>query len=116
MTIALNDLRFHAKHGMYAEEQTLGNTFTVDCVVQIQPTDELITELHQTVNYHAVFELIKDWMQQPEPLLETVCMNIERSIFGTFPFIRSVSVTIKKLQPPIPGFTGNCAVSWYKEY
>lgn len=116
MTISLNDLQFEAFHGVHADEKILGNTFIVDCFVKLPEPEALIDRLEQTVDYQVVYEIIKNEMEVPTPLLETVCMKIERSIRHEFPLVVAVSVSIKKLHPPIPGFIGSSSVTWNKEY
>ena len=51
-TIALEGVRFFARHGYYEEEQVLGNTFVLDVIVNADTelaaaTDELYEELEE---------------------------------------------------------------------
>lgn len=116
MKISVNDLRFEGFHGVHEDERITGNTFVVDCAVQIGDPPAIIEHLHETVDYEKLFTLIRNEMATPTPLLETLCMKMEKAIHNTFPEVRSVVISIKKLYPPIKGFTGSSAVTWQKVY
>jgi dihydroneopterin aldolase len=115
ITLQLHNLQFHAYHGLYEQENFIGNTFEVDADVVVDVQDQ-ITRLHQTVNYATVYSVIKQRMQQPTPLLETVAQELTRIIHDIDNRIRSVSITIKKLSPPIENFQGTVGVSYKKEF
>ncbi|MBN8675767.1 MAG: dihydroneopterin aldolase [Chitinophagales bacterium] len=115
MTIQLNQLRFFAKHGLYAEEMKTGNEFEINLSVDHIPGEEIITDLSATVNYVKLYELVKARMQQPTALLETVAMEITEAIFTAFPTVKKTELSITKLHPPITGFTGSVGVKYCKE-
>ncbi|MBL7707869.1 MAG: dihydroneopterin aldolase [Chitinophagaceae bacterium] len=115
MTIQLNQLRFIAKHGLYAEELKTGNEFEVSLSVDHIPVEGIITDLSATVNYVKLYELVKGRMQQPSALLETVAMEITEAIFAAFPSVTKTELSITKLHPPIVAFTGNVGVKYCKE-
>lgn len=115
MTIQLNQLRFFAKHGLYAEELKTGNEFEINLTVDHVPVEGIITDLSATVNYVKLYELVKGRMQQPTALLETVAMEITDAIFAAFPSVTKTELSITKLHPPIVGFTGNVGVKYCKE-
>lgn len=115
MTIQLNQLRFFAKHGLYAEELKTGNEFEVNLSVGHIPAEDIITDISATVNYVKLYELVKSRMQQPSALLETVAMEITEAIFAAFPGVKKTELSITKLHPPIAGFTGNVGIKYCKE-
>jgi 7,8-dihydroneopterin aldolase/epimerase/oxygenase len=110
LTIQLRQLQFHAYHGLYELEKSAGNTFEVDVDVFVD-VQEKITRLNQTLNYATVYGVIKQRMQQPTPLLETLAQEIIALIHNIDSRIRSISITIKKLAPPIENFQGTVGVS-----
>jgi dihydroneopterin aldolase len=55
-------------------------------------------------------------MSIPTALLETVIMDIGNTIKSNYDNIRSISIHLKKLHPPITGFQGAVGVSWHKQY
>ena len=115
LTIQLHQLQFHAYHGLYEHENFIGNTFEVDADVEVV-VEEQITKLNQTVNYATIYGVIKKRMQQPSPLLETVAQELTRNIHDIDKRIKSVSITIKKLSPPIENFQGTVGVCYKKEF
>ena len=103
MTIHLHNLMFHAFHGLYEEEKKNGNNFVVNVDIEMD-NDGMITDLQQTVNYVEVFQVIHQRMLQATPLLETIVQELSQSIYLLDKKISSVSITIKKLSPPIENF------------
>lgn len=116
ISIELKELRFTANHGFYPEEQKMGNEFEVNLIVSFIPVSGTITGLGDTIDYTQLFELVKREMSHPRHLLETLVMEISESIHLTFPQIKKVEVSVKKLHVPIVKFRGNIAVSFIKEY
>jgi 7,8-dihydroneopterin aldolase/epimerase/oxygenase len=115
LTIHLHNLLFHAYHGLYMEEQILGNDFEVNADIEVT-TGEQITGIHQTVNYITVYSVIRQRMQLPSPLLETVAQELTEAIHAIDERIKSVSITIKKSAPPLENFQGIVGVSYKNEY
>ena len=111
LTIHLHKLLFHSYHGVYEEEQLLGSEFEVNADIVLN-TNEQLTKLRQTVNYVTVYEIIKQRMQQSTPLLEAVAQDLTQSIHKIDDRIKSVSITIKKLSPPIENFQGEVGVRY----
>lgn len=116
ITVALNDLRFEAFHGIYEEEKILGNTYLVDCVVELHEANEVIWHINDTVDYSKVYDIIRERMKVPTPLLETLCMETGIDIHNSYPDAKSIFIKIKKMHPSIEGFVGNSSVSWHKVY
>ncbi|MBS1576564.1 MAG: dihydroneopterin aldolase [Bacteroidetes bacterium] len=113
--VELKHLRFYAFHGVYAEELKAGNEFEVDAKISFKTNTNLITHLHDTVNYARVYTIIRTLMEHHEPLLETVAMKIADEIHKEFPFIHSTEIRIVKLYPPIINFTGQVGVTYVKQ-
>jgi len=111
LTIHLHNLMFHAFHGLYEEEQKNGNNFVVNVDIEMD-NDGMITDLQQTVNYAEVFQVIHQRMLQATPLLETIVQELSQSIHLLDKKISSVSITIKKLSPPIENFVGEVGVTY----
>jgi 7,8-dihydroneopterin aldolase/epimerase/oxygenase len=116
LTIELKALRFFAHHGLYPEEKKTGNEFEVDLSVAYSPTQGQITDINETINYATLYELVRDEMNRPEGLLETVAMKIAGNIKTVFPQTKTISIGITKLHPPIAKFTGSVGVNFQKEY
>ena len=76
-SIHLTDLRFFAYHGLYKEEQVLGNEFAITIEVGFTPSKFPIVHIVDTINYALVYELVKKRMKIATPLLETIAADIE---------------------------------------
>jgi dihydroneopterin aldolase len=116
LTISLNNVRFRAFHGLYAEERKNGNEFEVSLRVSYEPALGLIIGIGDTINYESVFELLAGEMQKPRDLLETFVMEMAEILHVSFSRIKKIEISIIKLNPPIAGFTGNVEVKYRKEY
>ncbi len=102
---------FHAFHGLYEEEKKNGNNFVVNVDIQVD-TEGIISDLQQTVDYVEVFQLIQKRMLQATPLLETLAQEMSQAIQRLDNKIATVSITIKKLSPPIENFVGEVGVTY----
>lgn len=107
--IHLNNLRFFAHHGLYAEEAVLGNEFEVNVEVAFTPTPAF--QLSDTINYIAVYDIVKQQMAQPRNLLETVAQQACHTIKLMDERIQQVSITITKLNVPVAQFSGTVGVT-----
>jgi len=108
-TVALKDVKCFALHGYYPEEQLIGNHFMVDLETRFNPQG-FDDELSQTVNYEDLNTIIRDEMKNTQKLLETVLNNIILKVNKLYPFVDEVDVSIKKLNPPMPGQIGHSFV------
>lgn len=113
--IHLRNLEFFAYHGVYPEEKVLGNTFRVNAFVWMSDPGRVIDQLEDCVNYEALFAIIRGRMEKPEPLLETLVMQIAEAMLGQFKAIQKVFVEIEKVNPPIEKYKGGIAVSYEKK-
>jgi len=115
ITVHLHNLLFAGYHGVHDEERVLGNTYelTIDVTIDAK---EHITQLHQTADYVAIYEIVKKRMASPSALLETVAQDLTDLIHIYDNRIKSVAVSIKKMNPPIVNFQGSVGVSYKKEF
>lgn len=116
MTITLTGLHFHAFHGIYPEELKTGNDFSVDLAVAYAAPDEVVTDVGDTINYVSLYDIIKQAMQKPRGLLETLAMEIANRIHNVFPQVKNVDISIRKMNPPIAGITGDVGVRYHKDF
>ncbi|MCX2574355.1 dihydroneopterin aldolase [Pedobacter sandarakinus] len=113
--VALNDVKCFALHGFYPEEQIIGNNFIVDLSTECTPLG-FDDEISQTVNYEDLNHVILTEMNKTQKLLETVLHNIIARVIELYPFLDAINVSIKKLNPPMPGQVGcsNVTLSYHK--
>lgn len=111
--ISLEGLEFHAFHGVYPHERESGNWFEVDISVETRIREEGIDDdLSRTVNYETLFQLVKEEMEKPSRLLETVGEQIVERVLQTLPEVLSVEIKISKTNPPIGGKCKRASV-WF---
>ena len=115
MTIELKAMRFYAYHGWQEEEAVTGNEFEVAVTGTFTAKDN-ITSINDTVDYVAVYELVKTIFLQREKLLETVAQKIAAALHEHFPKIEELIITITKLKPPIVSFTGTVGITFRKTF
>lgn len=112
LTISLNNVRFRAYHGLHPEERQKGNDFVVNMQVSYKPKTGIIHALEDTIDYADLFALINEAMQQPVDLLETLVQTIAYKVHQKFSYVKEVTVSVEKLNPPIDKFSGSAAVSY----
>ncbi len=116
ITVQLQNLHFNSFHGIYEEERILGNEYIIDASVEFHEERHIITSIHNTINYTDLYNIIRERMSVPTPLLETVVMEIGNEIHAEFPDVRAISISIKKMHPPIEGIQGTAGVNWQKQF
>jgi dihydroneopterin aldolase len=116
ITVRLHNLIFSGKHGVFKEELATGNTFEVHMDVRYDETLHPVTNLDSTVNYVNLFDIIKQRMQQPSPLLEKIAEEIIVKIRERYPFISEAEISIYKLQAPIGNFQGKAGITLLKSF
>jgi dihydroneopterin aldolase len=112
LSIHLHNLIFFSHHGIHGEEKILGNRFEVNCTVRHRPAQLPVKHLADTIDYAAVFELVKERMSHPTALLETIVTELAETILTVFPLAEEVEITIRKMHPPIPDMKGTVGVSF----
>jgi dihydroneopterin aldolase len=112
MFIHLHGLRFQGFHGLYEEERLLGNEYEVNLSVGFEPKQLPINGLEQTIDYTQLLKLVKNRMAVPTPLLETLATGIAIEICSGYSEVVKISISIKKLYPPLNNFEGAVGVSF----
>lgn len=102
--ITIKSLSFHAKHGHNEQERIDGNQFEIDIVAfgafrEVADQDD---GLHQTFDYAKAEEIARSVMfGTSRKLIETLCKEIGDRIFSEFSIAQSLSVSVRKLSPPV---------------
>lgn len=111
MYVTLNGLRIHAYHGINRQEQTVGADFLIDLRMKTDFTEAAKTdELKGTINYAAVYDIIKDEMRISSKLLEHVCDRIAKRLFCTSNKITEIEIKLYKENPPMGAQVKKCGV------
>lgn len=110
--IYVNMMEFYGYHGVFPEENRLGQRFIVDLSVSIDLKKAGESdELKFSVNYGELYQVCKEVVEgKPYKLLEAVAEEITASVIRAFPLVLDVTVKVIKPDPPIPGHYKSVAV------
>jgi dihydroneopterin aldolase len=102
--IVLEAMRFYAYHGVMPQERKVGNYFIVDLTL-VAPLEKAVESdnLEDTINYAAVYEVVKNQMDVPSNLIEHVGGRIIRTLKERFSQLMEVELKLSKLNPPFNG-------------
>lgn len=103
--IRITGMRFVGRHGVFAEEQTLGQPFIVHLVMRLEVTTAAQSDaLQDTIDYGDVFERVRSCVEGPPVrLIETLAVQVARDLLTNYESLHSVSVQIDKPLAPIHG-------------
>ncbi|WP_099158874.1 dihydroneopterin aldolase [Virgibacillus ndiopensis] len=114
--ILMNGMEFYGYHGLFPEENKLGQRFYVDV--------ELLTDLKtagksdnmiDSIDYGHVYELVKEIVEgEPKNLVEAVAESIADRLLSSFGLLSACTVKITKPDPPIPGHYQSVAVEIFR--
>lgn len=101
-SIFLDDVRFHAFHGVMPQERAVGADFTVWLkvgydFVKAAESDELI----DTISYADLYEVVRAEMDKPSQLLEHVALRIVKAVAARWPRIDTIDLRLAKDNPPM---------------
>ena len=100
--IYINDLRFHAFHGVMPQERLTGNDYSVDLRVGYDVSSAMLSDhVNDTVNYATLFEIFRQEMSVPSQLVERVAYRIADRISRRYPDVTRMDVRVTKLNPPL---------------
>jgi dihydroneopterin aldolase len=116
ITVELQKLVLQGHHGVYEEEKKLANTFEVNLDVSYNEKHAEFRDLSETIDYEALYTIIKQKMAIPGDLLEKLCLQIIKAIKKQYPFIKEIHISIYKLRVPIADFQGRAGVSMSRKY
>ena len=102
--IKIENMEFYAYHGHFEEEQKIGTWFSLDLTMEVDTSKaELSDELEDTVDYSAVYQVVKEQMMIPSKLLEHVGRRILDTIKERFPDVKNAQLKVRKMNPPLGG-------------
>lgn len=110
--VELHDLKFHAFHGVGAEERRMGGKYSVTVVMDVDfSAAEESDALTDTLNYEAAYHVIRTEMETPSQLIEHVAGRIVKQLRKEFRQIQSIEVRLTKYTPPVEGMDGHASVT-----
>ena len=100
--IYIRNLRFHAFHGVEAQERLTGNDYELSLRMRVDVSGAMVSDnVDDTVNYAEVYALARREMAVTSNLLEHVAGRIGRAVMSRWPAVRAVQVNLTKLNPPM---------------
>jgi dihydroneopterin aldolase len=109
MQILLKDVVLFGLHGVHPLEKKVGTTFKINIQIDLDPSIS-VQFLSDTLDYAEVFATLKKEFQVTEDLLEVLIERIIASIALLSSNIKTIDISIIKLNAPITGFQGEVGV------
>lgn len=101
-----------AYHGCLPEEAKIGCEYSVDVSLWTDFSKAAKNDaLDETIDYVVVNHIVKEAMQKPQKLIESVGKSVVDALYTAFPSLERASVTIKKINPPINGDVSYVAIT-----
>ena len=114
--IILRDLGFYGYHGLFAEEERLGQRFFIDleCGVDLTAPGETDAIGH-TVSYADLYDVVKATFETKRTkLIEALGHNIVSALFESFDDINWIVIRIRKPEAPIAMVRGEAAIELHR--
>jgi dihydroneopterin aldolase len=109
--ILLSGIQFYGYHGVYPEEQRLGQRFLVDVELCLDLAGAAAADdVSRGVDYSQVYAAVLEvGTRERFKLLEALAARIAATLLERFP-VRQVTVRATKPAPPLPGPIGGVTV------
>lgn len=103
MFISIQGLQLYGFHGCSSEEQTLGHAYEVDVCMTLPDSIGDQDELEHTVDYGKIASISSEAFSESKcKLIERVATKIASALLDKLVFASEVTVTVRKLHPPVP--------------
>ncbi|MDO4443560.1 MAG: dihydroneopterin aldolase [Slackia sp.] len=101
--IVIENLQVHANHGVFLEENTLGQRFVISAVLHADLRAAGASDaLDDSIDYGAACHLIDEYTRShTHRLIERLAQGIVDALFDAFPALERVQVMVKKPWAPI---------------
>ena len=114
--IQVNNIKLYANHGCLNEEAMIGSWYRVDIEVEVDLTKSSISDaLEDTVDYVHLNHIVKEEMDKRSKLLEEVARRILDRFFLELKMIKTATVRVAKINPPIGGNVQEVVIILTKE-
>ncbi|MGE6632297.1 dihydroneopterin aldolase [Bacillus sp. NPDC077027] len=110
--VYVDGMEFYGYHGVFQEENKLGQRFRVDLTASLDLSKAGKTDdLNETINYAELYHICKDIVEgEPVNLVETLTERIANQVLVSFPTVQECTVKVIKPDPPIPGHYRSVAI------
>lgn len=101
--IKIKDLEIFANHGVFPEENTLGQKFVISVTMYTNTRKAgMSDDLTQSIHYGEVSHFIKNFMETHTfQLIETVAEKLAMELLIAFPLMQKMDLEIKKPWAPV---------------
>lgn len=98
----LRGMRFFGYHGVFPEENKLGQQFFVDLALDIDLSEAAATDnLEATINYAEVHGVVKRVVEGPPfKLIEALAGHVASAVLDAYTNVNEVTVSVTKPHPP----------------
>ena len=105
-SMQMKGMRFYGYHGVYTEENKLGQHYIVDLDMRLDlERAGQMDDLEATVNYAEVYAHIKTVVEGPPfKLIEALASNIASRVLEVYTMVQEVTVRVTKPNPPFEVF------------
>lgn len=110
--IYVNDMRFYGYHGVFPEENKLGQRFHVDLAVELDLKQAGTTDnLEYSVSYADLYQTCQEVVEKRTfKLVEMVAETIASELLANYELVQACTVKVYKPDPPIPGYYQSVAI------
>ena len=118
--IAVKGMQFFGYHGVYEEEQRLGQRFVVNVWLYLDLKRAGMTRnVDDTVDYGLAYQVVRRIVEgEPIPLIESLAEEISTQLLGAFARLLGVEVEVEKPGAPMAGVFDTVSVRiqrWRRE-
>ncbi|MGM8366115.1 dihydroneopterin aldolase [Virgibacillus sp. W0181] len=115
--ITLNNMQFYGYHGLFPEENKLGQRYNVDAVLHVSLKKPGTTDdMNDSIDYGHVYQVVQQVVEgKAKNLIEAVAELIATRLLETFDKLEACTVKVVKPDPPISGHYDSVAVEIYRE-
>lgn len=101
--IIIKDLELYCRHGVFPEENVLGQKFLFSAILYLSTREAGKTdELEKSINYGEICHFIKEFMEEHTfKLLEAVLENLAEAILLKWTQIEELTLEVKKPWAPV---------------
>ena len=101
--INIKNLEIFARHGVFPEENALGQKFIISAVLTTDFSGAALTDdLNKSIDYGGVCHVIKNYVEgNVFKLIETVADGLARELLIEYPALQKVQIEVKKPWAPV---------------
>ncbi|QDI91535.1 dihydroneopterin aldolase [Salicibibacter halophilus] len=110
--VFVTGMKFYAYHGVFPEENKLGQRFIVDVALEADLKEAAKSDdIEKSVDYGEVYKAAKQVLEgRTYNLVESIAEEVAAQVLKTFSIVERTTVKVIKPDPPIPGHYDHVAI------